>query len=319
MQSEVSQDERAERAQAVQARLTRLTEVHTKLRRLDVALANLSVAPRKKQLALIASAARYVDSIEPPPGVRPLLSSVRNELRSLDEGIRAGVIPNEDILLLSGVRAIKGVEELAIKAANNIQRLKASGPLDRDEALIRKNQSLKEKIPAFNGREFVVGRAPAAFTFANTQKHSSVGYVNPDLLDQQGFKTDNLGGYTIIHNQLVIGIDAHAVYTRKVDPEGTNKRAELVRLKVKDEVIRFSGGKPRTVKQARDKKHIDLARNVLKMVERQFNTKYAFVSEQSVALNGGEFFWVMPAADLVRLARAFPGGHVKIDKWGFAF
>jgi hypothetical protein len=145
-----------------------------------------------------------------------------------------------------------------------------------------------------------------------------VGYVGEDQLAQQGFKTDNLGGYTILHNQMVVGIDAHAVYERKVSDD-ERKEVNLVRHRVKDEVVTFKGGKPTRVMKARDKQHIDVARKILKMIERQYNTKYAFVSEQAVSLNGGEFFWVMPAADMVRLSRAFPGGHVKIDKWGFAF
>lgn len=320
MQSEVSQDERHERAVAIRARVGRLAEVHLKIRKLNAALANLSVATPKKQLSLITSAAKYVEKIEPPSGVKPLMRTISNELQSLSEGIRAGVVKPTDLMLLSGVRALKQIEELTAKAVNNVQKLEAAvgDDDDRNAVLIKKNAAAKEKIPAFNGREFVVGRAPTAFTFANKQKHSSVGYVGEDQLAQQGFKTDNLGGYTILHNQMVVGIDAHAVYERKVSDD-ERKEVNLVRHRVKDEVVTFKGGKPTRVMKARDKQHIDVARKILKMIERQYNTKYAFVSEQAVSLNGGEFFWVMPAADMVRLSRAFPGGHVKIDKWGFAF
>lgn len=322
MQSEVSQDERQVRATAIRARLASLAEVHLKLRKLNAALANLSVAAPKKQLALIASAAKFVTEITPPNGVKPLLRVVSNELQSLSEGIRAKAVLPSDLMLLSGVRALKQVEELTAKAVSNVKKLEANdsdGDM-RNVLLLKKNQTAKEKIPAFNGREFVVGRAPTAFTFANKQKHSSVGYVDSDTLANQGFKTDNLGGYTVIHNQMVVGIDAHAVYTRTVsEDDKENKQATLTRHRVKDSAITFKAGRPTKVMKARDKLHIDVARGVLKMIERQYNAKYAFVSERAVSLNGGEFFWVMPAADMVRLSRAFPGGHVKIDKWGFAF
>jgi hypothetical protein len=185
-----------------------------------------------------------------------------------------------------------------------------------NEALIRKNQAAKEKIPAFNGKDFVIGRAPVAFTFVNKQKHSSVGYVDKDLLDKMGFKSDNLGGYTLLHNQMVVGIDAHAVYNKLTDDSG---KESMVRQRVKDSVITFKAGKPTRVVKARDKLHLDVAKKVKKLIEQKTNTRYEFVSEVAVGLNNGEFFWLMPVADLNRLARAFPGGHAKINKWGFAF
>lgn len=319
MRLEISQDEKHARAIALRARLTRLSDVHTKLRKLNAALANLAVAEPSKQLTLLESASKFVASIDPPPGVKPLLTVVGNELLSMKEGIIAKVVTPNDLMLISGVRAVKEVESLAAKAVQNINRLEAaaSSALDdlHNSELLKKNQAFKEKIPAFNGREFVIGRAPIAFTFSK-QQHTSIGYANQEALDRQGFKTDNLGGYTVIHNQMVIGIDSMAVYNRSVDEQGN---PTITRQRGKDTAVTFKQGKPTRIVKAVDKKHIDVAKSILKMIERQYNVKYAFVSELGATLNGGQFFWVMSVPDLTRLNRAFPGSHTKIDKWGFAF
>lgn len=313
-----SEEERQSRASALRARLARLSGVHTKVRKLNAALANLAVAPRHKQLVLLASASKYVSDIDPPPGVKPMLTIVGNELQSLHEGVQAKAVEPSDLLLMSGVRALKEIEALAAKTVENIHKLEGAGidDFEGNSALLKKNQAAKEKIPAFNGKEFVVGRAPVAFTFANKQKHSSVGYADDELLEQQGFKTDNLGGYTVVHNQLVIGIDTDAVYDKTTDEDGNVTK---VRQREKEAVVVFKKGKPTRVLRAKDREHIDIARRVLRMLEQQASVKYAFISELGATLNGGQFFWVMPAVDFARFNRVFPGGHAKIDKWGFAF
>ncbi len=320
MQTEVSLGEKQERLDTLQAKLADLHDVKTRLRKLNHVLGNLAVVDRRKQLGLIKSALAYVARIETPPnGVKPLLVMVTNELQSLREGIHANVVRPADLVLTASVQAIGRVDELIKSAANNVQKLEAAigdFSTDTNEALIRKNQAAREKIPAFNGKEFVVGRAPVAFTFVNKQRHSSVGYVDKDLLDKMGFKSDNLGGYTLLHNQMVIGIDSHAVYTKLTDEDG---KESIVRQRVEDTAITFKGGKPTRVLKARDKQHFDIAKKVKKLIEQKTNTRYEFVSELAVGHANGEFFWLMPVADLARLAKAFPGGHAKINKWGFAF
>jgi hypothetical protein len=320
MQTEVSLGEKQERLDILQAKLTDLTDVKLKIRKLNHVLADLAIVDRRKQLSLILSALKYVGRIETPPnGVKPLLVMVTNELQSLREGIQANIVRPNDLVLTASVQAVTKINEIIASVRNNIQKLEAAigdFTTDTNEALIRKNQAAKEKIPAFNGKDFVIGRAPVAFTFVNKQKHSSVGYVDKDLLDKMGFKSDNLGGYTLLHNQMVVGIDAHAVYNKLTDDSG---KESMVRQRVKDSVITFKAGKPTRVVKARDKLHLDVAKKVKKLIEQKTNTRYEFVSEVAVGLNNGEFFWLMPVADLNRLARAFPGGHAKINKWGFAF
>lgn len=322
MQTEDSLDERHDRREALQARLASLDEIKIKLRKLNVALGNLAVADLKNQLGLLTAATRYLDRIEhPPAGVRPLLVTISNELQSIREGILARSVKPTDLVLTAGVQAVTRIDEMTAKVQSNLQRVEAAingTQLDNSEALILKNKQAKEKIPAFNGKDFVVARAPVAFTFQNKENHSSVGYVDKEMLQKLGFKSDNLGGYTILHNQLMIGVDAHAVYD-KVESEDPNQKPTLKRKRVKESAITFKGGKPTKVMKARDRMHIDVAKQVKKLLEAKTNQRYEFVSEVAVGLNGGEFFWLMPAVDHSRFSRAFGGGHAKIARWGFAF
>ncbi len=325
MQSQDSLDERVARREALEARLAVLGEVKTKIRKLNVALGNLAVADVKEQLGLINAAKLYLNKIEtPPPGVRPLLIMVGNELQSLREGILSRSVQPSDLVLTAGVRAVQNLDQLIAKVKNNLTRLEAiinEDQMSSSEALLLRNKQAKEKIPPFNGKDFVVARAPVAFTYQNKQNHSSVGYLDKDILDKLGFKSDNLGGYTIIHNQLMIGVDAHSVYDKVYDPENEdpNQKPTLKRKRMKESVITFKGGKPTKVMRARDRMHIDVAKQVKKLLEAKSGQRYEFVSEVAVGLNGGEFFWVMPSMDHNRFSRAFGGGHAKIARWGFAF
>lgn len=323
MQTDVGYDERQSRLEALRTRLTALADIKLKLRKLNVALANLALSETPGQLKLIKAAVAYVDGIEKPPqGVATLLRVVRNELQSIREGILARSVQPKDLVLLAGVRTIADIDVLMEKVALNIKKVEAAlegAPIDNSIQLLIRNNEAKERIPKFNGREFIVGRAPTAFTSQNKQKHSSVGYVDEEALKRVGgFKTDNLGGYTILHDQLVIGIDAHAIFDKK-EAESKDAKPTFTKQRVKESVVVFKGGKPTRVMKARERTHFDVAQKVLKLIERQYNTKFEFVSEYAVGLNGGEFFWVMPKADQLRLARAFPGGFLKIAKWGFAF
>jgi hypothetical protein len=325
MQTEDSLNERHARRDALQSRLSGLNEIKTKLRKLNIALGNLAVADVSKQLGLITAAAKYIKTIEQPPsGVRPLLTTISNELQSLREGILARVVKPSDLVLTAGVRAVSNIDEMIAKVNLNLERVEAAigdTQLNPNEALILRNQKAKEKIPTFNGKDFVVARAPVAFTFQNKQNHSSIGYVDKDLLEKLGFKSDNIGGYTIIHNQLMIGIDSHAVYDKVYDVENPdpNQKPMLKRKRVKESVVTFKGGKPTKVMKARDRLHIDIAKQVKRLLETKAGQRYEFVSEKAVGLNGGEFFWLMPSVDHTRFAKAFGGGHAKIASWGFAF
>ncbi len=317
----LAEDERTERLEKLNARLVAVNAVKLKIRKLNAFITEgaLRIESPKAMKMHLAVAAKYVQNIEKPPqGVRASLTIIQNELQSFSEGLTGKRVNPTDVTLKACVQAIKILDDIRAKIESNITKLSASDEerIGPDEQLLLKNREAKEKIPPFNGKSFVVCRVPVAFTFAN-KKHSSVGYLNQEVLDNLGFSTDNLGGYTILHKQLMIGIDPLAAFNREADVE--NNTIELKRKRVKEPTVVFKKGNPTRVMKSKDVEHIDEARRVLKLMQTKTGVKYAFVSERGVGFNKGEFFWVMPEADINRLARAFPGGANKIDKWGFAF
>jgi len=308
----------ADRLQLLEARYVSLTETLNKFRKLNLALDRLAVADKSRQLHLIRSATAYLDKFEIPTGVKPILATIRNELQSLREGIIIGIIRPKDLVLLSGLQAVEQVTALRAKVLVNRNKVSASigdaDAIDPNKELIKRNQALREKLPSLNGKDFVIGHAPTAFTFQQKNGHSSVGYVDSDRLKDLGFKADNLGGYTILHNQMVLGVNSDSVYA--IDKDG--KKTD-VRQRVGVSVTTFKANRPMTVKKHRDKEYLDVAKALKLQIEKRTNQPYAFVSELGVGLNGGHWFWVMPARDLSRLSKAFPGGHAKISRWGFGF
>lgn len=308
----------AEREVSLKSRLVALEAAHLKFRKLSKALAGLAIVPKPKQLALIASATKYLEAMEIPAGVKPVITIVANELVSLGEGIAADLVTPTDLVLTSGLQAVTMTKALIDKTQASIARLQSSltAATDPVETLLLRNKQESEKIPAFNGKEFLISRAPVAFTFQNKSKHSSVGYVDTSALDMLGFKSENLEGYTILHNQLILGISSDALFTVHEDAGGNPFKQ---RIRTQDSVVKFKAGKPTPTKVTRDADYLDVAKRLKLKLEAKTKQPYSFVSEHSAGYKGGHWFWLMPTRDLNRLARAFPGGHAQINKWGFAF
>ncbi len=312
IQGSVGDTELESRLALLTARVSMLDDVQVKLKRLNNALGSLAVCDKSRQMLLIRSAMKYLDTFtEVPMGVKPLLVTIGNELASLREGVLANAVCPKDLVLLSGVRAANALTSMAAQVQVNIgklqNRLQAEGYTDPAERIILKNKEYREKIPSFGKNEFVISRAPVTFTFQQKGGHSSVGYLDQNAVQALGFKTDNLGGYTIIHDQLVVGIQPSAL-----TDDGKPRR-------VKESAIKFTKGKPTKIIKTRDTSYLDVANQLKKQLEHKANQPYSFVSEVAVGLNGGHWFWLLPTRDLNRLSKAFPGGHVKIAKWGFAF
>jgi len=115
------------RIAAVQVRLSRLDNVETRLRKLNIAMADLATSDRPKQLKLIRSARSYVETIkaEPVQGIVGFLRVMDNELVSLSEGIHARSVTAADLVLTSGVSSINEVRSLKAKATERLTKLQS--------------------------------------------------------------------------------------------------------------------------------------------------------------------------------------------------
>jgi hypothetical protein len=318
------------RIAASQVRLSRLTNVETRLHKLNLAMAQLPMSEKPMQLKLIRSARKYLEVIkeEPVQGISASLRKIDNELVSMREGIEAKSVKLSDLLLRGGNAAIEVVKGLKAEVQARIERMQsqvqATG-YDPTEYEINLNQSELEQVPDFGSCEFLLHRAPVVFTGQNSSdnKFSKVGYVSVEELDRLGFKASVMGGYTVIKRQLTVGVHTSTltIQVKNSDGEGVideQGRPVMRQRTVKDVKHVTKGGKPVQVTTKRPKTAMDEAKKVVKMLEQEQGIEYTFISQKAKGFKGGLWFWIMPTKDVKRFARAFPGGRVDIQTWGFA-
>lgn len=289
----------------MKARLEQFSVIELKLKKLNAALASLAVSERPMALKRLQQAQVYVEGLRPiaPQGVSSLLKIISNELISLREGIFTGNAKPKDLVLLSGLETLEKVNSIKTKLVSKIKASEDTLTEDPVEKLLIKNREQEKKLPSLSGKPFVVGRAPVSFGL-QSKNYTGIGDLDTAKLSHSGFKVDTLYGYSVMHNQLVIGVSKLAL-------EDTPK------IKVK--VNKFKDGKPVTVVKRREATYLDVVNNLKKQIENQTKQKYTLVSDLSYGYQGGSWFWLMPTVDADRFAKAFPGGHLKLPRWGFAF
>ena len=315
--------EDAVRLQLMKNRMTKIQATELKVRKLNHVLGSMAVSERPRQLSLLKQATVYANTIAEtaPAGLRASIVVIGNELQSIREGIMAEVIRPKDMVLLSGVRAVKTINEMKLKLQGHITRAESrlNGAIGDSPAehLLLKTKELSTTIPNLNGKDYAVIRAPIAFTFtAPNGKHSSVGYVDSAKLQQMGFKVDNLEGYTIIHGQMLIGVNTDALYVHKGDKAKGEK--DVVET-IYETGVKFKADKPIKIQTKRPKTMLDIANDIVKLIEAKTKVTYSLVSTTPARHGDAMWYWAAPAKDLTRMGKAFPGGHLKLTHWGPAF
>lgn len=299
-----------DRVAVLKSRYAEASKLEIKLKKLNAALVAVVIAERPVQLRRLAQAQDYVKSIMSseglPSGFGSDLKIIGNEIISLQEGIYYGHLKPTDLVLSSGSTTIEKVKTLKESLAKNIQASEAPiEELDPTEKMIIKNQSYKEKVPNIEGKLFIVARVPVAFSSSYARNQSSIGYLNMDKLAHAGFKAETLDGYAIIHNQLAIGVNG-------------NELSSYPQVKERF-VVNKKDGETQTKIRKREPTLMDMAKDLKKQIEAQTKQKWDFVLEKSYRFKGANWYWVMPSRDVNAFASVFPGGHLKLQSWGFAF
>lgn len=266
----------------LRVRFSQLTTVDKKVKQVEALIATLPTNDRNYQLRALESAKKFLKSAldEAPPTISTALRKLMNELTSLKEGVYVGSVEASDLVLLSAPECTKKLKQLLGAVQKRIHE--ATAPLEEtDSAVVIQNlKKRKAQMPSFGDRQFLITKAPIVFSFATKSGHSSVGYINAQVLADKGFTSENLAGYTVLHDQMVIGVKY-----------------------AKDS----------------DKTPLEQAQRILKKMEAHAHVEFSLVTDTPTAYGGGSWFWVMSVMRTKKLAQAFPGNHLKFNKWSFSF
>lgn len=280
-------------ATRLEARVAKLATLQEELKKIHGSLSELYVLEPPRQLKRITSSMRKIEAMianKPPVGVSKFLKVTMNELTSLREGVYIGAATKKkSLVVLSVGQAVTALAEMQNTSAARKEKITAAGKNDdglyTDDALrvIKDSEHESKKLDGIHKKDFVVCRVPVIPV--------AKSFLTADALKRKGFKVENLGGYAVMHNQIVIGVSK-------------------VMLEMKD------GENSKIIKPER---FLAAAEQVRKMLSKQLGRKLVFVSESPYGAQGGAWFWVMGENELNLFASAFPGKRVQMTRWGFAF
>lgn len=287
-------------ATKLEARVKKLDSLKVDLTKMQAKLAELPLLDSPRQLKRITSQMKALEVIlasKPlPVGVSKHLKVCMNELTSLREGVYVGATEKKltaarkkALAVVTVTAAIEAIGELREVSSARLAKIKAAGSNDdnlfSDEALrvIKDNEAESRKLDAIHRKPFVIARVPLVPV--------AKSFLTTDKLQRMGFKAESLGGYPVVHNQLVIGVNK-----KMLDDKKQQKGAKI---------------RPEDWKAAADQ--------VRKLIQKQTNRKLYFVSEKPYGAQGGAWFWLMSERELNLFASAFPGKRVQLERWGFAF
>lgn len=280
----------------LETRAARLKALRTSLQKTVVSLSKLYVVPKEEQLKKLSASLKKVKGIiddKPPIGVSKQLRACVNELTSLREGVYTGAaVDKKTLSIIACNKAVEHLDTLIASNKRSIEKNKAGsevtaaddeGMYGDIEKVLQQTQKEADNINALHRRPFVLTRVPLI--------PITKAILSVDALKLKGFKADNLGGYPVLHNQLVIGI---------------NKSM----LELKD---------AEKAKSITPQRMLEQAEKVKKMIEKQMGVKLYFVDEKAYGAQGGAWYWVMSERELKLFSSVFPGRHVQLQRFGFAF
>lgn len=285
-----------------QARIEELKVLATKIEKVQAGLQDLyilSKPARLKKLSAVIAAVKKLHESALPVGSKKHVAHCLNELVSLRENVYASnaVVDKKHLTLIASAAAKTEVLTLVASAEAKLDKIMAdsSHSDDLDEfyrkaaEVVQKHAGESTKLAPIKDKPFVIARVPVV---------PADGILSGEKLARLGFSTENLGGYTVIHNQIVIGINPKTLlsFGKSDDFKVSTIKGERVAEAVREELDRLRRKLQKTTK-----------------------VKLQLVSDKAYSYGSGTWFWLMSDRDLDMLARAFPGNHIKIGRWGFAF
>lgn len=254
---------------------------------------------RERQIKRLTLARAVLIEIRATKKIHGTATAVRHALNELT-CLREAAVINElehDAANLSSCRAltkeVTKLTEAAIKKLAEAKRVMTSEESEttlRDPVfspdlaeIIKSTNEQAAALPSLAGKPFVVARIPIIPV-------SKTG-LSIENLRANGFVVASLGGYPVINNQLVIGVNPTEIEITEVE--------------------KASGA---TIPRAR---WLEIAEKVRIAIKKETRQKVTFVDERPHGHAGGAWFWVMLENELDSFAASFPGKSLQLRNWGF--
>ncbi len=280
----------------MQKRIEELATLDAKLVKVEAALKDLYVLEkpqRLKKLSSVLAAVKKLHGEALPTGSKKHIAHCVNELTSLREGVYSSntKMDKKALTLISASLARTEIKALVVATEHRLDAIRADSSQTSDmddfykkaEDVINRHSGAAERLSAIDDKPFLIARVPVV-PADNT--------ASPEKLVRYGFDVDGLGGYSVFKNQLVIGIRPQSLLGEHSGAVKGEKAIQIIR---------------------------DEAERLRKLLQKKMNQRLQFVSDKACTHGKGTWFWLMTDRDLDALARATPGSHVKIQRWGFAF
>jgi len=279
-----------------QERITELKTVAKKIEKVEAALADLYVLSkpaRLKRLTQVMSAVKDLHASKLPTGAKKHVGNCLNELTSLREGVYASnaQVDRQTLSLITARQAHTEITAMVAASEARLDKITAesnqSSDMEdayrKDEKVIQKNAAKAEQLNGIKTKAYMIVRMPVV---------PSDSILSIEKLTRLGFSVDSIGGYAVLNEQMVIGISPKFLLGEHAGAVKGEKAGELIRAE---------------------------ADRLRKLLQKKTGANLQFVSDKPKSEGSGVWFWLMSDRDLNAFARAFPGQHVKISRWGFAF
>lgn len=269
-------------------RIAALTQIESALVQVNANLASLYMSDRHEQKKKLRAALRLLEAYDKVPvGAGAPIRRAKNEIISMREAahtLSASALKKREFSVLACTESLAEVTALLAKAKSKKENISAGPQLTlhdvNPESMQRVLKDTKDhKLPKMSKSGYALGRAPVIPQIT----------VSADKLNKAGFKADSSSGYTVIHNQIVLGVsktflDEHEQGRKKMTP-------------------------------------LQAAEMLCKFLSKQMKVKLTLVANRSAIGTSGSgalWFWVMKEGDWNAFAKA-TSGKIGDLKYGFAF
>ena len=275
----------------LEIRLSRLTKLQGHITNINLALSSLSLLDKESRLKTLSSSLKKMITLRDHPnlphGCSKPLRAACNELISIREGVflkastdRRNVALFQIEKVLAAVKQmITSTQESLVMSSGNEDESQQK-LFDRAKELINQSNKESKRLEAIKRKPVVLDRVPIV--------PATKAPIDTVKLNSMGIKNDNLGGYALIHSQMVIGING--------------KHFKEEKEKNNDKKI----------------KYIDVVKRYLKVFAKSIGRELKLVSDQGVMHEGGIWYWIADERTINALMNSSKG-HLKILNWGFGF